>query len=112
MNKKTIFYLAGYIFLMGIAGFLHTGAMMPVYINSSIAVLTTIFGILYFKNLKSGYIILVIWLALGFLTYGYLATFGIKQHPHPTVLTYFIFGSMSLFCIVTFIEMIRAHKPK
>ena len=105
MKSKTVFYLAGYIMLMGIIGNLRTGAMMPVYLNGSIAIVTSILGLVYFKSGKAGLYILNGWLVLNFLMYTYMTLFGAKAHPNPTVGTYLIFGSMALFCLMTVVEL-------
>ena len=102
-NKlKILYYLAGYILLMGVTGYIRTSALMPLYINGTIAFLTSLLGYFYYKNKKSIHPFVLAWVLLNFLMYTYMTIFRVSAHPNPTVGTYLIFGSMALFTLITF----------
>lgn len=99
---KILYYLAGYVILMGILGYLRTSAMMPIYINGSLALVTSVLAFFYYQNKKKLHLIVSVWVFLNFLMYTYMTIFRVSAHPNPTVGTYLIFGSMAIFSLITF----------
>jgi hypothetical protein len=107
---RFIFLLAGWILAMGIAGFVRTGASMPIILNGSIAVITTILGFWLINRGKTAYFTTIIWLSMGCLVYTYMAIFGVSAHQNPTFGTYFIFSSMAIFCLLAIVKLLT-KKP-
>ena len=115
MNEKELkilYYFAGYVMLMGIVGFLRTSATMPLYLNGSIALITTIFASLYYTKKAIWYYVVAIWILLNFLMYSYMTLFGVRAHPNPTVGTYIIFGSMAIFAALTLFSHCKTNNKQ
>jgi hypothetical protein len=109
-ENRFIFLLAGWILAMGIAGFIRTGASMPIILNGSIAIITAILGFWLLNKGKPAYFTTLVWLSIGCLVYGYMAIFGVSAHQNPTFGTYFIFSSMAIFCLLTIVKLLT-KKP-
>ena len=107
-NKlKILYYFAGYVMLMGITGYLRTSATMPLYLNGSLALVTTILSYLYYTKRSFYFHIVIIWVGLNFLMYSYMTLFGVSSHPNPTIGTYIIFGSMAVFAGLSFVTVFK-----
>ncbi len=112
-NKfKIVYYFAAYVMLMGITGYLRTSATMPLYLNGSIALITTLLSFLYYNKQSVWKYVLMIWISLNFLMYSYMTLFGVSAHPNPTVGTYLIFGSMAVFSLLTFVMLYKEDNSK
>ncbi len=109
---KLLYYFAGYVMLMGIAGYLRTSATMPLYLNGSIALVTTVFSFLYYAKNSFYYYIILVWVSLNFLMYSYMTLFGVSAHPNPTVGTYLIFGSMAIFSGLTIVYLLKEKRER
>jgi len=107
---KVLYCFAGYVMLMGIAGYLRTSATMPLYLNGSIALITTVLSFLYYAKKPFSYYILLVWISLNFLMYSYMTLFGVSAHPNPTFGTYIIFGSMTIFSGITIVYIVKENK--
>ena len=110
MNEKRImilYYFAAYVMLMGVTGFLRTSAMMPIYLNGSIAIVTTILAYMHYKRKSVWWVVVLVWICLNFLMYSYMTLFGVSAHPNPTIGTYLIFGSMAVFSGITIVYLLK-----
>ncbi len=107
---KILYCFAGFVMLMGIAGFLRTSATMPLYLNGSIALVTTALSYFYYTKKSFWYYVVLTWICLNFLMYSYMTLFGVAAHPNPTVGTYIIFGSMAAFAGVCLVVVIKERR--
>lgn len=109
-KAKIVFALAGWIMLMGLLGFLRTGAIIPIVFNGAVALRTSVLGWFTYRGSKLGYYITIIWLSLTFISYSYMALFNNVVDKNSSTLINVSFASMGIFCLLTVIILWKYKK--
>ena len=100
--------LGGYMFLMGVIGYIRTGSPTAIFITGGIALVTVVLGMLWGKNPTSvlGTITLA-WTAIITVLMAYMTFKRISAHAETAAGSEFIFGSMAVFALIVTIVILR-----
>lgn len=107
---QVIWALALFVFLIGILGYVRTGAAVPILINGVIAAITFLIAFMLYQKVNGAWFVSVIWLIASVVLYGYMTFFQVEAHASPRPGQPIIFGSMALFALIALVVVLRSRR--
>lgn len=108
MNQtNTLKSLGIFVVLVGVVGYIRTGSVVPIIINTVIAAITWWLAARMTQK-KSGAIkAIIVWLSFTTLIYAYMTVGPMMGHEEPRPFSWLLFGSMALYSVVVLILFVR-----